>query len=546
MTEYTFDQLIDLAQVRRLLESHHRLSGMAYGLFDSAENNLIAVGWQEICVRFHRVNSVTATRCRAANAYLLRARLPDFEEEYLEHHCGNGMVDVAMPIVISGKHQATFYAGQFFYDDDRPDTAFFRRQAEELGFDGEDYLAALERVPMFSREYVRDNIRFLGNMVNVLSEMGLKNLRFAEEIEEHKNTERQLRDTRGRLSAVFTTIPDMVWLKNREGVYLACNPAFEKFFGAAEAEIAGKTDHDFVDAELADFFIRKDREAMAASRVCINEEEITYAADGRRGLLETRKMPVYGPDGQISGVLGIARDITEVRKVEQTLNTKQEQLGAVVRELSKAEERERLRIASVLHDHIGQTLLLGRIKLGALAGINKPAPVGSAIDEVMELLDQATDDAHSLTVQLNPPMLSMSGLEAALQWLGRRMETDYGLVVEFSDDRLPKGLDDELNSILYQCARELLINTAKHANTDRAWISIAREDGMCRLSVEDRGAGFHPDDIVPDISRDCRFGLFSIKLRIERLGGSMEIESSPGNGAGITIRLPIAVERNLM
>ena len=74
MTDYTFDQLVDIPQVRQLLESHHRLSGMAYGLFDTDENNLIAVGWQDICVRFHRVNPITAARCRETNSFLLADR----------------------------------------------------------------------------------------------------------------------------------------------------------------------------------------------------------------------------------------------------------------------------------------------------------------------------------------------------------------------------------------------------------------------------------------------------------------------------------------
>jgi two-component system sensor histidine kinase NreB len=200
-----------------------------------------------------------------------------------------------------------------------------------------------------------------------------------------------------------------------------------------------------------------------------------------------------------------------------------------------------LRIASVLHDHIGQTLLLGRIKLGILAGVPKPEPLESIINEVRELLDQATDDTHSLTVQLNPPMLSVSGLEAALQWLGRRMEADYGLVVEFLDDLCPKPLSEELRSILYQFTRELLINAAKHAKTDRVLVIVGREADMYSLTVEDRGAGFNPDDIIPDMSRDCRFGLFSIQVRIERLGGLMDIDSSPGGGTRITIRLPIKV-----
>lgn len=188
MTGYSFKQLIDLAQVRQLLESHHRLSGMAYGLFDTDENNLIAVGWQDICVRFHRVNPVTAARCRESDAFI-KAHLHDAGGDFLEYRCKNGMIDIAMPILIDGEHLATFFTGQFFYDDTPPDRDFFIAQAETLGFDRDEYLQALDRVPLFSRGHIRDNVLFLHQMVLVLAETGLRNLRLASEMAERQRTE---------------------------------------------------------------------------------------------------------------------------------------------------------------------------------------------------------------------------------------------------------------------------------------------------------------------------------------------------------------------
>ncbi|GBG14635.1 uncharacterized protein NMK_2234 [Novimethylophilus kurashikiensis] len=140
-----------------------------------------------------------------------------------------------------------------------------------------------------------------------------------EDMSGYKLTQHRLELFRTRLLTVLNTMPDYVWLKDVEGTYLACNHAFERFFGAPEAEIIGKTDHDFVDAELADFFRDKDRVAMDAGRVCVNEEWITLADDGREVLLETRKVPVYDESGRINGVLGLARDITELRQRDEQL-----------------------------------------------------------------------------------------------------------------------------------------------------------------------------------------------------------------------------------
>ncbi|WP_313951287.1 PAS domain S-box protein, partial [Accumulibacter sp.] len=128
-----------------------------------------------------------------------------------------------------------------------------------------------------------------------------------------------------RLNTLVNTIPDLVWLKDVRGVYLACNPRFERFFGAREAEIKGKTDHDFVPAELADFFREKDRAAIAAGGPSVNEEWVTFASDGHRELLETIKTPVYDQRGGVLGVLGIARNITQ-RQLDETELRRQKDL----------------------------------------------------------------------------------------------------------------------------------------------------------------------------------------------------------------------------
>ncbi len=131
--------------------------------------------------------------------------------------------------------------------------------------------------------------------------------------------EQQLASQSARLIALLKTIPDLVWLKDPEGVYLACNPRFEHLYGAREADIIGKTDHDFVPAEQAEAFQEKDRAAIAAGGPRINEEWVTFARDGHRELLETIKTPVFDDQGMLMGVLGIARDITARKQTEAAL-----------------------------------------------------------------------------------------------------------------------------------------------------------------------------------------------------------------------------------
>ncbi|MDX1796382.1 MAG: EAL domain-containing protein [Hydrogenovibrio sp.] len=121
------------------------------------------------------------------------------------------------------------------------------------------------------------------------------------------------------LNTLIHTIPDLVWLKDINGVYLSCNPSFEAFFGAKESEIVGKTDYDFVDKATADFFRENDCRAMEADQPTENEEWLTFATNGYKGLFSTVKTPMKDENGNVIGVLGVARDISKRKADEQRL-----------------------------------------------------------------------------------------------------------------------------------------------------------------------------------------------------------------------------------
>lgn len=136
---------------------------------------------------------------------------------------------------------------------------------------------------------------------------------------EREAVRKALKASEARIHLLTRTIPDLVWLKNPLGVYDFCNTAFERFYGAKAADIIGKTDYDFVGEEQAKWFHTHDLAAIAAGGPRTNEEWLTFADDGHRALVETTKTPMFDDDGQLLGVLGIARDITERHRVEAEL-----------------------------------------------------------------------------------------------------------------------------------------------------------------------------------------------------------------------------------
>ena len=128
------------------------------------------------------------------------------------------------------------------------------------------------------------------------------------------------KDTEINLRELINTIPDLIWLKDKDGIFLSCNTMFERYIGSKEADIVGKTDYDFVSKELADIFRKYDQKIMTANHTFVTEENVTFADDGHQAIMETIKTPQYDIDGNIIGVLGVARDITKRKKAEDLLN----------------------------------------------------------------------------------------------------------------------------------------------------------------------------------------------------------------------------------
>ncbi|NPV62991.1 MAG: PAS domain S-box protein [Methanotrichaceae archaeon] len=156
-----------------------------------------------------------------------------------------------------------------------------------------------------------------------------------DDVTERKRAEDLLEQEKALLRCLIDSIPDLIFLKDPDSVYLGCNKAFEKYVGRPEREQIGKTDFDFFDAETAEFYREKDRLMLDAGESRRNEEWVTYP-DGRRVLLDTLKTPFYGPNGEILGLVGISRDITQRKLAEQALKDSESKLAAIIEFLPDA------------------------------------------------------------------------------------------------------------------------------------------------------------------------------------------------------------------
>jgi signal transduction histidine kinase len=233
-------------------------------------------------------------------------------------------------------------------------------------------------------------------------------------------------------------------------------------------------------------------------------------------------------------IVVLRRQVAARKRSEKALLGYQEQLTSLAAELSVAEERERRRIATVLHDTVCQTLSLSSFKLSSLSLLTVAQDTAKVLEEVKEIMDSSLDDLRALMLQLSKPIPNELNLEAALKWLSRCFYESCGLVVAIDGDNKVTLLHDETRVAIVEIVRKLLLNVVKHAQTDQSRLSLEMEDATMVIAVVDQGVGFDPRQLTTH-SGD----LFTIRQRISQLGGECSIYAAPGKGARIVIRVPL-------
>lgn len=372
---------------------------------------------------------------------------------------------------------------------------------------------------------------------------------------------RELRESELRLRTLVETIPDLVWLKDPQGVYLSCNPQFERLYGASEAEIVGKTDDAFVSREMADFFRRHDRRAMAVGGPIRNEEWLTFADGGYRGLFETVKTPMVDAGGSLVGVLGVARDISERKAAEDELRATRDEIHRLNAEL-EARVRERtqqLEAASLDLESFSYSVSHDlRTPLRAIDGyaallaeeyephfdaeaLRLFARIRENAQRMGRLIDGILDFSRAGRVSLALADLEMASL-AREAWQGLEPRWQ-GRAVELRIHELPQAAGDAV--AVRQIFENLLGNALKFTRSrELAVIEVGGERSGEEVTfyVRDNGEGYDPafaTNLFGLFHRLHRLeevegtgvGLAIVKRFVEKLGGRVWTEGRPGEGA---------------
>ena len=225
--------------------------------------------------------------------------------------------------------------------------------------------------------------------------------------------------------------------------------------------------------------------------------------------------------------------------LEERVAARTEQVRELALALTTAEQRERTRISQVLHDHLQQLIHGARIWADSLAeGMEETPP--TAVQRILDLLDEATETTQSLTVELSPPVLQEEGLSAALDWLSTHVEKTHNFRLEMDVSGDVRVTEEDLRPLLFRSARELVFNVVKHAEVDRAFLRAQQEEDQLTIEVQDEGVGFDPSCLTENEDPEAHYGLFSVRERLDLVGGQLTIDSAPGEGTCATIVVPLS------
>jgi len=325
-SRYKFAELVDIAQLQALMDRFSEVIGISNSIVDIDGTRLTNSGWEDACTHFHRANAASSRRCAASDTSLLDSS--GGKTSFVIFRCPNGLVDTASPIIVEGEHLASVFTGQVLTE--APDLEFFRRQAQQFGYDEAAYLDAIRRVPRRSAEYIESVTVLFSQLAGILAEIGLNRLRqvkAAEVLAElNKSLESKVAERTHELAkanALFKQILDAssvaIFLLDRQGRIAEANQRMAEMFAVPLAELIGAEYGSLVHPAESKNAQRQMLQMLARTNPELKQERVYRRADQSEfwGFLTGKR--IFDPDGQERGIVGVIADISERKYAEELI-----------------------------------------------------------------------------------------------------------------------------------------------------------------------------------------------------------------------------------
>jgi PAS domain S-box-containing protein len=354
-----------------------------------------------------------------------------------------------------------------------------------------------------------------------------------------RQAEEALQRSEERFRSLVENASDMIAILSGDGIINYVSPPVERVLGYKIEELIGQDVFGLFHPADLPIVRRTFAYCLQNPGVPVVKEARFRHKDGSWRFLEATGRNLL-TNLSVSGIIVNCRDVTSRNRAERKVRGYQKQLRSVASELLFAEERERRRIANELHDLVCQNLAISGLKLGSLREKISDTEFKESLYEIQNYIEQTIDYTRSLVFELSPPTLYELGLEAALEWLTEQVQQRHGITVTFLDDGNLKPINHETRVTLFNAVRELMINIVKHAKARNAKILVHKKGNSVQVTVEDDGVGFNVAQTnLRTSSGKGGFGLFSIRERLNYLGGRMMVKSEPGRGTECTLIAPL-------
>ncbi len=483
-----------------------------------------------------------------------------------KHYAEKIIETLPEPLVVLHPDLSVRTANQAFYDHFKvdPQTTIGRR-IYDLG-NGQWNIPGLRRLleevlpdnHVFNNYQVEHHFDDLGLRVMLLNARRLNHQQLIlvgiRDITDHHRAERAVRESEEKYRVLVESTREYAMLMlDCDGRITMWSSGAERLFGYSEDEALGQSGElIFTPEDRAAGVPRQELETALRSGKA-DDDRWQMRKDGSRfwasGVTEALRR-----DGNVHGFAKVLRDNTarmeaerqlrilneqlEHRVAERTdaLERQNRQLRQLARQLSEAEQRERQKLSSVLHDGLQQILVAAALQLPTC----RDGKAQATIERIQALLDRAIDVSRTLSYELSPPGLHSADFGESLRWLCEWFEQNHQVSVRLQLDDGSTPLPDELKTFLFHAIRELLLNGVKYSGRKTLQLHYdVLPEGRVRATISDTGTGFLPAELESDVKSRRGFGLLSIRERTIAMGGRFQIESAPGSGARFLLELPI-------
>jgi PAS domain S-box-containing protein len=341
-----------------------------------------------------------------------------------------------------------------------------------------------------------------------------------------RRAEAVLRESEERFRTLAETTPALIWMCDANGKTTYLNSRRLDYTGAETAAGYGDTWMEYVHPNDLPG-VKADFSTALSNRAPYSREYRLRRNDGAWRWVFNLAAPHYDSDGSFAGFIGSIIDITDQKLAQKALR---ELSGRLI----EAQEDERRRIARELHDDICQRLAILSARLEREGRISNGSR--SNLDEVREYCSEIAADVQSLSHQLHSSRLDYLGLVAALRGFCGEFSKQYGVNIEFTEERVPGRLPQDISLVLFRIAQEALRNALKYSQRTEFALTLRGVNDEVELEVRDWGVGFD----VENVRRSSGLGLLSMQERVHLVRGRLSVESQPGEGTRITAVVPVA------